>query len=1422
MRQSKITIKAYRAVLHHGILCNAIALGLCVAPAMAEDIVLNGIQFATAEGLNIGHAGDTVTINSTGDGLRAISNGVGVNAVSKFANITADTINIASSSAGGDAGVWIQNNTTPDNNPTSFSTVNLTANDIDISGPTGLVVMSQGRINIAGNTTITGLADNFDAILTRGFAQTKINEDGENTVKMTGNIDFNFDEDTSGTPINALVDITLNSGESFWTGNTVVSYDDGVPPAEASYMEVSDATITLKNGAMWNATKINNQVDYYHTALNNLKSYGGVVQANETGAQMTVENLTVGASGLTINDGEMTVSDSLISAGQTFVAEGASLVVDTTDGASFANGSADKGGAIYNFGGAEEIYDDVNEEWTINRNIGTVNIDGAVFDGNTASDQGGAIYNSGDMTLSNITFTSNQVTGDSWTSMGGAVYNSGTDDLDVGDYYMTSNGILTINNSTFGDKNDAAKGNIALRGGALAMSDSWMAQHGQITLNSTNFYGNKALGDADSGVSPLGGAIYNSDGTIIVNGATEFAGNKAEGYAAEGGAIYNADTITFNDAVTFSGNTVKDTDGANGGLGGAVSNTKIMTFKGLATFTGNKALVGTDNNYDQPMGGAVHNDGTIDFQNGAVFAENEAKYGGAIGVLDPFGGTVITTVTDGTFTNNIAGDEGGAIFQYGTGVVTNINAKNSDVVFSGNRANGEANDIVNYRGTINLNAATGRSISMDGGITGPSGTLNINSAVEQTGLVDVSSYIVNHTVNVDAGELHLSKGEADGANLTGSTITVNNGATLNSIDNVINNYSDYITLQNGANIKGDLDYVAGVADTYSADNGASVNYKLANALGADVQYGAQKEIQITNAGATINDGAFAWYADSDHGLSVVSGGEGTGTILVTGQSGGINSAVDVTDSSNQDIEYTLTAATETFDGNGGTDNLIENANFAITGNGSDENNSNKLVLANDLVVGDTSTLALESVVLKHDDTSETVEKIDNQSTLNVSNSTLDVNVSNSGTATVSSSTLAADKVVENKVGATMTILNSQIDANLNNAGTLISDPTTYTATVSNTGTASFDADTFTGTSVLVNNGTANLTNGVTFVNGASIQGTGTTNLASGTTHFNNTASSNTVNLASGADFDGTLTGTGTLDTRNDTIDNVTGSVAGGDLYVDANLTGNGAIDTFAGGSNGATIKQINLTESSYGTAKSYSLNAGGADVDANVKVTGATNYYTKVDANGGNVVFSDKLMNTSGMHEQIGDWGDGNYISASTNYDTTTDSYSDTTGQTVGQALTLLDNEVANVNNTIGSMAALDTSNGVLDNTASVATNLQNLDTALNDVRVNAAARNQLTLNQAVAYTDERVSELDKELSSGIASAVALSSVAVSNVGRGEMSVGAGYGYYNGRSAAAFGAAMGLSNRWSVNAGAGISDADVSFRAGTNYKFKLF
>ena len=110
-------------------------------------------------------------------------------------------------------------------------------------------------------------------------------------------------------------------------------------------------------------------------------------------------------------------------------------------------------------------------------------------------------------------------------------------------------------------------------------------------------------------------------------------------------------------------------------------------------------------------------------------------------------------------------------------------------------------------------------------------------------------------------------------------------------------------------------------------------------------------------------------------------------------------------------------------------------------------------------------------------------------------------------------------------------------------------------------------------------------------------------------------------------------------------------------------------------------------------------------------------------------------------------------------------------------------------------------------------------------IRGEFAAADALTLSSANAYTDKKVDTLEKNVSGGVAAATALSAVSVSNVKKGEMSVGGGYGYYNNQSAMAFGAAMGLSDNWSINAGAGIASGDktqVSFRAGTNYKFKLF
>ena len=162
----------------------------------------------------------------------------------------------------------------------------------------------------------------------------------------------------------------------------------------------------------------------------------------------------------------------------------------------------------------------------------------------------------------------------------------------------------------------------------------------------------------------------------------------------------------------------------------------------------------------------------------------------------------------------------------------------------------------------------------------------------------------------------------------------------------------------------------------------------------------------------------------------------------------------------------------------------------------------------------------------------------------------------------------------------------------------------------------------------------------------------------------------------------------------------------------------------------------------------------------------------------------------------------------------------------------------ANIDAEATARAAADTT--LQNNITAEATARANVDTTLQNnidnevarataqeaaIRGEIAAADAMTLSKANSYTDSRVNTLEKNVSGGVAAATALSAVNVGNVKKGEVSVGGGYGYYNSQSAMAFGAAMGLSDRWSVNAGAGIASGDktqVSFRAGTNYKFKLF
>lgn len=205
----------------------------------------------------------------------------------------------------------------------------------------GVSAMSQGIVDIIGNTTIK--ADN--AILARGKSYVNINTSGENTVKMLGDINFNYDKITSGSSIDAYIDVTLAGAESFWTGNTVVSYGSGKPEDE-SLLVVSNAKLTMTDGAVWNATKItDNKADVkgrYYTALNDLVINGGTVNIADTERGIFVDRIV--ADNATFNGGMLNVNETInITSGTTVfnsavlgeagvlnLAEGATLDIGTS------------------------------------------------------------------------------------------------------------------------------------------------------------------------------------------------------------------------------------------------------------------------------------------------------------------------------------------------------------------------------------------------------------------------------------------------------------------------------------------------------------------------------------------------------------------------------------------------------------------------------------------------------------------------------------------------------------------------------------------------------------------------------------------------------------------------------------------------------------------------------------------------------------------------------------------------------------------------------------------------------------------------------------------------------------------------------------------------------------------------------------
>ncbi len=773
--------------------------------------------------ISLGSGSSTIVINSsieTGSsyGVLVFDNSSAHSDQLKL-DLTGDMISISAENKAGHAGALHVSSDVTVPNKDKNNTVNIVSKNgttIYAKGTTGanaIELMSGGILNISGPLTAKAeLNDGSkgDVIYARGGATLNIGANGE-TVKLDGNINFGYEGTTSGTGVDAFVNVTLTGADSYWNGNTITSWSPDKPSDKK--LEVTSLKVALNKGATWTPTVVKNSEskNQQYTALNKLTLDGGIVDVNK-GVAITIENID--GKGAITNAGSVTIEKGSIEGPITFEkgdATADNMVTVGKDGKTTLTGGVAGSGTIDKLAIAED------DETTITNaklsghdgralwNNGTLTVNGGSFEGNKAN-VAGAIYNAAgaELTVDGVTFASNssaiagainnrdgKVTitnstfkgNDAGKSMGGAVRN------DSGD--IQKDGTITITGSTF-------EGNKAGNGGAV-----WNGSDGKVEIADSTFKGNTALAEGGLG---QGGAITNANAMTITGGS--FANNTAK---YSGGAIYNGAhaangqaSLTI-DGTTFTGNSVKadfNTTQNDNIAGGAIFNdtnakldVKNATFtdntsslKGGAIFNRDGNVTITDstfkgNSVPKSAGGAVLNesgdinkDGTITIT-GSTFEGNKAGNGGA--VWNGFDGTVTITnstfkgntalagigqggaitnadqmtITGSTFEGNQAGKIGGAIFNAASGKL-DFNGTNT---FTNNTAAGKANDIYNAGtitvkdGTTTLNSglilAAGSTTDVSGGAL----VINGNTTWEKGDNLG--------SLTVNGGALTLQKGD---------------------------------------------------------------------------------------------------------------------------------------------------------------------------------------------------------------------------------------------------------------------------------------------------------------------------------------------------------------------------------------------------------------------------------------------------------------------------------------------------------------------------------------------------------------------------------------------------------------------------------------------------------------------------------------
>ena len=370
-------------------------------------------------------------------------------------------------------------------------------------------------------------------------------------------------------------------------------------------------------------------------------------------------------------------------------------------------------------------------------------------------------------------------------------------------FETTGGASLTFNNVTFDklqyaySKETGTLNYISwLLKGVIAHSEKTA---GSLNFNQTNFTNNtvgingERLG-RDVTMQIHGGLVNNnsnsqiSDSSFSDNSVTSTASSESSSVARDhiltseilGGAVYNTNQMNISNT-SFNTTTATANINAEGNsgvtaanatvLGGALYNSGNLTISNESSFTDNRAIAqGTSNNLTlTAQGGALYNSGTANIS-GTTFSNNSV------------------TATGGTA-------QGGAIYNAANAV---INISNS--TFSGNTANGAANDIYFAESSI-MNVQQGGAVTINSGLASLDNTAVIN--IENGGnlvMKEINSASSGYTGGINikgGGKLTFANESAPSLENASLTITENGGAVEYAIANDFEMTANNVSLANG-------------------------------------------------------------------------------------------------------------------------------------------------------------------------------------------------------------------------------------------------------------------------------------------------------------------------------------------------------------------------------------------------------------------------------------------------------------------------------------------------------------------------------------------------------------------------------------------------------------------------------------------------